>query len=159
VAFLLMPVPIPGTRPDMMKRSLASLALAAGLAATVAPGPALADGAASTRNIILGGAAAAAGALILINHNKQVHAREAAMAQQQADTEAAAQNAQAAYRAERQAYLHQVALNKEYQHEVSIQHDMIVQMRKQLAQQQAPANGAPTRVAAARTVSYGWGQL
>ena len=143
----------------MTKRSLASLALAVGLAASL-PAPALADGAASTRNIILGGAAAAAGTLILINHNKQVHAREAAMAQQQADAEASAQNAQAAYSAERQAYLHQVALNKEYQHEVSVQHSMIVEMRKQLAQQQQPQqNGTPTRVAAAHTVSYGWGQL
>jgi hypothetical protein len=154
-----MVAPNPGTTPDMTKRSLASLALAAGLAASVVPAPALADGAASTRNIILGGAAAAAGTLILINHNKQVHAREAAMAQQQADAQAAAQNAQAAYAAERQAYLHQVALNKEYQHEVAVQHNLIVQMRKQLAQQQAPANGAPTRVAAARSISYGWGQL
>jgi hypothetical protein len=147
----------------MTKRSLASLVLAAGLATSLVPaGPALADGAASTRNIILGGAAAA-GALILINHNKQVHAREAAMAQQQAAAEESAQNAQAAYASERQAYLHEVAINAQYKREVSIQHNMIVSMRKQLAQSQpqqhAAAPGQPTRVAAVRTVSYGWGAL
>jgi hypothetical protein len=148
----------------MTKRSLASLVLAAGLATALVPvAPVLADGAASTRNIILGGAAAAAGTLILINHNKQVHAREADMAQQQAAAEESAQNAQAAYASERQAYLHQVAINAEYQREVTIQHNMIVAMRKQLAgsqpQQQASSNQQPTRVAAARTVSYGWGAL
>ncbi len=63
----------------MLKRSLASLALAATMAVTIVPAaPALADGAASTRNII-GGAAVVGGTLLIINHNKQVHAREAAM--------------------------------------------------------------------------------
>jgi len=143
----------------MKKRSLASLILAAALATTLTPAtPVLADGAASTRNIILGGAAAAAGTLILINHNKQVHAREAAMSEQQAETAAAAQNAQAAYQAERRAYLNQVALNGEYKREVALQHNMIVKLRQQVAQSQ-PAGGQPARVAAARSVSYGWGAL
>jgi hypothetical protein len=143
----------------MTKRSLASLVLAAGLATTVLPAaPALADGAASTRNILIGGAAAAAGTLIIINHNKQVHARESAMAQQQAASDEAAQNAQAAYAAERRAYLNEVALNAEYKREVAIQHNLIVGMRAQLGQTQ-PSGQQPVRVAAARSVSYGWGAL
>lgn len=142
-----------------MKRTLASLALAATFAvAAVAPAPVLADGAASTRNIIIGGAAAAAGALILINHNKQVHAKYAQDAANQAAAEAQASNAQAAYASERQAYLHQVALNAEYRHEAAIQHTMIVQLRNQLAARQGSPNAAAPsgRVA---TVSYGWGAL
>jgi hypothetical protein len=152
-----------------MKQSLASLALAAAFTAAAVPaGPALADGAASTRNIIIGGAAAAAGALILINHNKQVHARYAQDAANQAAAEAQANNAQAAYAAERQAYLHQVALNGEYRHEEAIQHSMIVKLRNQVASQQrqlrgtaqaqAPVNATATAPRVA-TVSYGWGAL
>ena len=96
--------------------------------------PALADGAASTRNII-GGAAVIGGTLLIINHNKKVHQKEDEMAQAQAQAEESANNWQAAYASERKAYYSQVALNSEYRHEVAIQHSMIVQMRGQLAGQ------------------------
>lgn len=139
-----------------MKRTLASLALAGTVGLTALPAtPALADGAASTRNII-GGAAVAAGTLLIINHNKQVHAKENQMATAQAQAEESANNSQAAYQAERRAYLSQVAINREYKHEVAVQHQMIVQMRAQLARTAPTQNAQPTRVA---TTSYGWGGL
>lgn len=143
-----------------MKRTLASIALA-GLVATTAA-PAYADGAASTRNII-GGAALAAGALILINHNKQVHAREAQMAQNQAAAEESAANYQASYASERKAYLAQVALNNEYKHEVAVQHNMIVQLRGQVAAAKrstvTTGYNQPAQPARVATTSYGWGTL
>ncbi len=146
-----------------MKRTLASLALAGSVRLAAVPAaPALADGAASTRNII-GGAAVIGGTLLIINHNKQVHAKEDQMASAQAQAEENANNAQAAYQSERKAYLAQVAINNEYKHEVAAQHKLIVQMRNQLASAQssrgmaaAPARrqAQPVRVA---TTSYGWG--
>src|ERR1700734_6483 len=116
-----------------IQRTLASFALAGSVALTVVPAaPALADGAASTRNII-GGAALVGGTLLIINHNKKVHQKEDEMASAQAQADESADNAQAAYAAERRAYLAQVAINGEYKHEVAVQHKMIVQMRGQLA--------------------------
>lgn len=145
----------------MMKRTLASMALAGALAMSAIPvAPALADGAASTRNII-GGAALVGGTLLIINHNKKVHQKEDEMASAQAQAEENANNAQAAYAAERRAYLAQVAINGEYKREVALQHNLIVRMRNQLASAQhagyvAQAPAQPQRVA---TVSYGWGTL
>src|SRR5580700_671400 len=145
-----------------VQRTLASIALAGTVALTALPAaPALADGAASTRNII-GGAAVIGGTLLIINHNKKVHEKEDQMASAQASAEESADNAQAAYAAERRAYRAQVAINGEYKHEVAVQHAMIVQMRNQLASAQrsgyvAAAPAAPAaRVA---TTSYGWGTL
>lgn len=153
---------IAGTFSGMnVKRTLASIALAGTMALTVLPArPALADGAASTRNII-GGAALIGGTLLIINHNKKVHEKEDQMASAQAAAEESADNAQAAYAAERRAYLAQVALNGEYKHEVALQHKLIVQMRGQLASARrsdtvAAGPAQPARVA---TTSYGWGTL
>jgi hypothetical protein len=141
-------------------RVLAALGLAAVLAVWAAPaGPALADGAASTRNIIIGGAAAAAGTLIIINHNKQVHAKEDQMASAQAQAEAQANNSAAAYQAERRAYLSQVALNRDYKREVAVQHQLIVSLRRQLAAAN-PGNAVAQPVAPrVATTSVGWGTL
>ena len=152
-----------------MKRTLASLALAGTVALAAVPAtPALADGAASTRNII-GGAAIAAGTLIIINHNKKVHQKEGEMAQAQAAAEVSANNAQAAYAAERKAYLAQVAINREYKHEVAVQHTMIVALRNQVAsanktRAMAAAPGVPaasgqTPPVRLATRSLGWGNL
>jgi hypothetical protein len=156
----------------MNHRRLASLALAASLAATVVPAtPALADGAASTRNIILGGAAAT---LLIINHNRKVHQKYAEYDRRQAQTQAAADNAQEAYASERQAYAHEAALVASYKHEVAIQHDEVVRLRHQLAMSgrssghvAAARNRPGSLVASARAqqpmrvanVSYGWGAL
>ena len=142
----------------MLKRSLASLALAASLAVAAVPAaPALADGAASTRNII-GGAAIIGGTLLIINHNKKVHQREDEMSRRQAAAEESANNYQAAYQSEKRAYAHQVAINAEYKREVALQHRMIVSMRQQAKQRTAlvsPSGNVPARNVA--TTSYGWG--
>jgi hypothetical protein len=163
----------------MTKRRLASLSLAATLALTALPAaPALADGAASTRNIIIGGAAAA---LLIINHNKKVHEKYAEKDRRQAQTQAEANNAEAAYASERQAYMHEAALVSSYRHEVAIQHQEVLRLRHQIAMtrghapaQRVAANARPAfhpLVAAARStgsaaaptrvanVSYGWGAL
>jgi hypothetical protein len=144
----------------MTKRRLACLSLCAALAATAVPGaPALADGAASTRNIILGGAAVA-GTLLIINHNKKVHEKYAEYDRRQAQTQAAANDAEAAYASERQAYAHEAALVSAYKHEVAIQHGEVLRLRHQLALTQSrtgvarTTGSAPTRIAG---VSYGWG--
>jgi hypothetical protein len=151
-----------GKLPRMnMKRTFASIALAGTVALTAIPAaPALADGAASTRNII-GGAAVIGGTLLIINHNKQVHAKEDQMASAQAQADESADNAQAAYQSERKAYLAQVAINGEYKHEVALQHKLIVQMRGQLVSAQKPGNvsAAPAPPARVATTSYGWGAL
>jgi hypothetical protein len=142
-----------------MKGTFASIALAGTLAMVAVPAaPAFADGAASTRNII-GGAALVGGTLLIINHNKKVHQKEDEMASAQARAEANANNSQAAYAAERRAYLAQVALNNEYKREVAVQHKMIVQMRTQLAAAQRARNmaAAPAQPARVATTSMGWG--
>jgi hypothetical protein len=162
----------------MTKRRLACFSLAATLAVTALPAaPALADGAASTRNIILGGAAAT---LLIINHNRKVHQKYAEYDRRQAQTAAEANNAEAAYASERQAYLHEAALVSSYRHEVAVQHQEVLRLRHQLAMTQgrAPARHVVQQaqpafhplVAAARNtpaqpatrianVSYGWGSL
>lgn len=166
----------------MTKRRLACLSLAAALATTALPAaPALADGAASTRNIIIGGAAAA---LLIINHNKKVHEKYAEYDRRQAATQAEANDAQAAYESERSAYAHEAALVSSYQHEVAVQHQEVLRLRHQIAmtnraraqqnvaqRQSQPAafhplvagarvtsnaNPAPTRIASTGT-TYGWG--
>jgi galactokinase len=161
----------------MTKRRLACLSLCAALAVTAAPAtPALADGAASTRNIILGGAAVA-GTLLIINHNKKVHEKYAEYDRRQAQTQAAANNAEAAYESERSAYAHEAALVASYKHEVAIQHQEVLRLRHQIAMTQGRAQtnvaqGQPAfhpLVAGARpnepagmrlaNVSYGWGTL
>ncbi len=164
----------------MTKRRLACFTLAAALGATAMPAaPALADGAASTRNIIIGGAAAT---LLILNHNRKVHEKYAEKDRAIARQQARASDAESAYYSERQAYAHEAALVASYQHEVAIQHQEVLRLRHQLAmsrgpaqhvaaaQPQArpgyhplvaaatsrPADRAPTRVA---TTSYGWGSL
>lgn len=163
----------------MINRHLTCLALVGSLAVAAIPvGPALADGAASTRNII-GGAALVGGALLIINHNKKVHAKYAEYDRRQAQTQSEANNSQAAYESERQAYGHEAALVASYKHEVALQHQQVLQLRHELAMNQratgnvasAPAPATGPLVAGARAVnpapvriaenapSYGWGTL
>ncbi len=164
-----------------MTNRLACLSLSAALALTAVPAaPALADGAASTRNILLGGAAAT---LLIINHNRKVHQKYAEYDRRQAQTQAEASNAEAAYESERSAYAHEAALVQGYQHEVTVQHHEVVVLRQELAR--AQSRGPAQHVAAARsrpaprplvaaahvaqrpqaprqlasTTSYGWGTL
>ena len=110
----------------MTKRRLACFTLAAALATTAMPAaPALADGAASTRNIIIGGAAAA---LLIINHNRKVHEKYAEKDRAIARQQARASDAESAYYSERQAYNHEAALRR------------VVQARSRRA---APGSAAP----------------
>ena len=158
-----------------MKKILA-VALLLAFVAMLAPMPrALADGAASTRNILIGGAAAA---LLIINHNKKVHQKYAEDAQKQAALASQRDDIAAAYRAEVQAYNHQGNLVADLKKEVAYQHNIIDQQRSQIASLSsgrslavAPAPlPAPAGAHAAKATtrsrqvafadgSYGWGTL
>ncbi|MBV9270953.1 MAG: hypothetical protein JO165_07665 [Candidatus Eremiobacteraeota bacterium] len=162
------------------KRYTAAAALAASLALTVPTAPALADGAASTRNIILGGAAAT---LLIVNHNRKVHQVYAEKDRRQAQTAQERDNAWAAYASEKNAYDNLAAANTELQKEVAYQHKIIVQQRQELAMSDRPlrttqvarvpqryrapakhvafVRHAKSRVVKSNdvaSVSYGWGQ-
>lgn len=161
----------------MKIKTLVASSLLVAMLVLVVPAPrALADGAASTRNILLGVGAAAA-TLIIINHNKQVHAKYAADAANAAALASQRNDAQAAYTAEKRAYTHEAAVAEALKKEVvlkdraiSQQQDLIAQQKQQLAQlgiQSQPAAVAPAsarkpaamRMASMQMVSYGWGTL
>lgn len=135
-----------------------TLALASAAAATltwsVPSTPVLANGVASTRNIILLGGAAAA--YLIIEHNRKVHEREAEAAQRQAAAEQQSNNAWAAYHQESQAYKAEAAENSELKREVAYQHRIVEQQQRQLASFGAAPASSPGEVA---MVSYGWGTL
>lgn len=167
-----------------MKRKILAGALIAAFLVAFAPArQAVADGAASTRNILLG-IGAAAGTLIIINHNKQVHEKYAQDAANQAALANQRDNAQAAYKAELKAYQNQVAVTDNLKKEVALkdkviadQSSVIKQQKTQLAQMGVSAQPvaiAPVRAPASSTahasasvasgpssemVSYGWGTL
>lgn len=135
----------------------------------LAPKPmALADGAASTRNILIGSAAAAAAALIIINHNKQVHARYAADAQKQAALAEQANNSQAAAQQYKLAYQHELVVADSFKKQVALQQNEISALKNQVAAI-SPAGSnflaarpaQPTQTVSAtnpvQVVSYGWG--
>lgn len=144
---------------------VAASTLAAMTATICAPLAVYADGAASTRNILIGGAAAT---LIILNHNKKVHQRYAEDAQRQAALAEQRDDARAALVAEKRAYSEQVALNSELRKEVAFQHNVIQQQRRQIAAlngrtqgfikpvvaEVRKPSGTVTKVA---VVSYGWG--
>jgi hypothetical protein len=153
-----------------IKKILAGTTMAAVLA-TGMPLAAAADGAASTRNIILGGALAG---YLIIQHNRKVHEKYAEDASRQAATQSEANNAEAAYSSEHSAYLHQVAANSDLKREVAYQHNIVMQQQQQLAsagihttyasQHQAAVAARTARVTGTRApqvamVSYGWGTI
>lgn len=162
-----------------LKRVIAGTTLAATLAMLVPAAPALADGAASTRNILLGVGAAT---YLIIQHNRKVHERYAEDARRQAELQSQSNDAWAAYSSEKHAYDNAIAEVVDLKREVAYQHNIIVQQRHQLAMTQG--GGVPVRTAyapqprrnsnarssthvASRSanqdqvamVSYGWGQL
>ncbi|HVS45159.1 MAG TPA: hypothetical protein VMS32_00650 [Verrucomicrobiae bacterium] len=154
----------------IIRKLIAGITLAAVAVMIVPAAPVRANGAASTRNILLLGAAAAT--YLIIQHNRQVHAREAAASQQQAATAAQAQDAWAALAAEKRAYNAQVAENQDLQREVAYQHSVVLQQQRQLASTGGGSNFVqsaapqPQRVVARTApkqqlamVSYGWGTL
>jgi len=155
-----------------ISRIIAASVVAAILATLAPAGPVSADGAASTRNILLGGAAAA---LIIINHNKQVHAKYAADAAAQASLASQRDDARSAYAAEKKAFDNEAALVADLKREVAYQHDQVQQLRTQVAAlQPRGVTGHPTNFVAQTTLvkptsvggeqqvavtSYGWGTI
>lgn len=163
----------------LFKRSLAGTALAAMLALLVPAAPALADGAASTRNILLGVGAAT---YLIIQHNRKVHEKYAEYDRRQAELQSENNDAWAAYSSEKNAYSNELAEVVDLKREVAYQHNVVLQLRHQLAmsgrahsyQQTAfvsrpsPVSRTSRRTVANRSavnrndvamVSYGWGQL
>ncbi len=126
------------------KRILAASILFAILTALIPAAPVRADGAARTRNLLLGGAAAA---LLIVNHNRKVHERyaeydrrNAALAQQRND-------AWAAYRSSQAAYEHEATVAAQLEREVTYQHQIIQLQRRQLAQREYRRSSSVRRVA------------
>lgn len=155
------------------KRALAGTTLAAMLALLVPAAPALADGAASTRNIILGIGAAT---YLIIQHNRKVHEKYAEYDRRQAELQSENNDAWAAYSSEKNAYNNAIAEVGDLKREVSYQHNVVQQLRHQLAmsdrnhtrsfQQTAYTPSQPVTRTARRAsnsdvamVSYGWGQI
>jgi uncharacterized protein HemX len=147
---------------NIWKRAIAGTTMAAMLAAA-APSAALADGAASTRNILLGAGVAT---YLIIQHNRKVHERYAQDARQQAALQSENSNMQAAYNSERSAYSNAQAEIVDLKREVAYQHSVIVQQRRQTAMTGFGSQPG-TRVAAATygpsrqvsMVNYGWGKI
>jgi wobble nucleotide-excising tRNase len=129
-------------------------AAVAALSWSIPSTPVLANGVASTRNLLLLGGAAAT--YLVIEHNRKVHEREAEAAQRQAAAEQAGTNAWAAYQQEARAYKAAVAENGELQREVSYQHRIVEQQQRELASLGASTTTSHGDVA---MVSYGWGSI
>jgi hypothetical protein len=162
----------------IIKRALAGTALAAMLALLVPAAPALADGAASTRNILLGVGAAT---YLIIQHNRKVHEKYAEYDRRQAELQSENNDAWAAYSSEKHAYQNAIAEVGDLKREVAYQHNVVEQLRHQVAMSHRSAPSAarqtafvarpsaPRRhtttsrhVASANDVamvSYGWGQI
>lgn len=155
------------------KRALAGTTLAAMLAMLVPAAPALADGAASTRNILLGVGAAT---YLIIQHNRKVHEKYAEYDRRQAELQSENSDAWAAYSSEKNAYQNAMAEVTDLKREVAYQHNVVQQLRRQVAmadrnhtrsfQQTAYAPRSSTSHTSHRAsnsdvamVSYGWGQI
>jgi uncharacterized protein HemX len=165
-------------QPSTFLRTIAAFMLLALAAVALPVTPARADGAASTRNIILGGALAA-GTLLILNHNKKVHQKEDELTNARNQAQAERDAAYASYQSEAAgaAALRKqlAAANREMaalKREVAQQHSEIMRLRKEVSMTRpatpaqsafiAPAPSKPAltvptlRVA---SVTYGWGQL
>ena len=111
-------------------QSTLALLLLAALAATAIPRPVLANGAASTRNILLG---IGVGTYLIIRHNKAVHQHNAQVAAQQAAAAQQANNAWAAYNAAERSAKEEALVNVELRKEVSYQQALVAQQQRELA--------------------------
>ena len=147
-----------------IKQAIAATALTATLGMAIPAAPALADGAASTRNILLGIGAAT---YLVIQHNRKVHEKYAEDARKQAYLQQENNDAWAAYHQEQRAYQQQVAVTEDLKREVAYQHKVVEDQRRQLstltgrrtyvAQDPAPRRAPSGKQVA--MVSYGWGDL
>ena len=154
-----------------IKQALASMALTGTLALALPAAPAYADGAASTRNLILLGGAAAT--YLIVQHNRKVHEKYAEYDRRQAALSQENNDAWAAYHQEQKAYAQEVQVNQELKKEVAYQHRVVQEQQREIAalnghragfvrtqqhvaQRSGARNDAKTRVA---MVSYGWGDI
>ena len=156
----------------IMKKTIAAVLAASLLVGFTPSGAVKADGAASTRNILIGAAAAT---LLIVNHNRKVHERYAQDAQTQAALAAQRNDAQAAYASEKKANQNLQAANAELKREVAYQHDIVTQQNHQIAMLKSSSIGSPNYTATANVaptkssggshpqtvavVSYGWGTI
>jgi hypothetical protein len=154
-----------------IKQALASVALTGTLALAIPAAPALADGAASTRNLILLGGAAAT--YLIIQHNRKVHEKYAEYDRRQAALSQENNDAWAAYHQEQNAYAQQVQVNQELKKEIAYQHQVVKQQQREIATLGGRSGSyeAPARHQVARSgqqpasnnqvalVSYGWGDI
>ncbi|HXW76813.1 MAG TPA: hypothetical protein VEJ20_05315 [Candidatus Eremiobacteraceae bacterium] len=156
-----------------LSRLVALAALAAVILAIGSPLTVRANGAASTRNILLGSAAAA---LLIIDRNKNVHEHYAQDAATEASLAEQRNDAQAAYRAEKKAYAGEAALAADLRKEVAYQHDIIGELQREVTPGSAAPSGSSVAsdFAASTTLvestpvggqqpvavtSYGWGTI
>jgi len=133
---------------------LAVLAASAILLLGVPAAPAQANGAASTRNLLLLGGAAAT--YLIVQHNRKVHAQEAENAQRQAAAEEASNDAWSAYHQAEHAYQEELVVNGELQKELAYQHRVVTAQRAELA---ALSVHDSQGTGGATVISYGWGTL
>lgn len=139
-------------------RTLLAITTAAAILAVGVPArPAMANGAASTRNLILLGGAAAA--YLIIQHNRKVHEQEAQAAARQAQAELQSQNAMAAYQQELRAYRAEVAANAALKREVAYQHSLVERQDRELASLSVHEHVERVGNRSVAMVSYGWGAL
>ncbi len=114
-----------------IKQALGSLALTGTLALAIPAVPVHADGAATTRNLILLGGAAAA--YLIVQHDRQIHEKYAHYDRRQAALSQENNDAWAAYHQEQKAYAEEVQVNQELKKELAYQHSVVEAQRRQLA--------------------------
>ncbi len=136
---------------SILTACVAASILTLGMPAT----PAHADGAASTRNIIIFSAAAAATYLV-VQHNRKVHQREAQMSARQAALEQQDNDEASAYAQAQHAYQEELTVNNELQREIAYQHNVVEAQRKELAALSVHDDSGTGNVA---MISYGWGNV
>ena len=162
-------------RTGIILKAISAFIVTALLALTLPALPARADGAASTRNIILGGALVG-GTLLILNHNKKVHQKEDELTNARNQAQAERDQAYASYQSEAasaSSLRKQLAAeNREMaalKREVAMQHNQIKKLRGQTSMNGGPSKNSfigPPPVRAASTpptmrlasASYGWGQ-
>ena len=163
-------------RTGIILRAISAFIVSALVALTAPALPARADGAASTRNIILGGALVG-GTLLILNHNKKVHQKEDELSNARNQAQAQRDQAYASYQSEAasaSALRKQLAAqNREMislKRQIAQQNSQIQQLRRQTSMYGNPNKNSfigppPTRTASAgpsmrlAEASYGWGQL
>jgi hypothetical protein len=137
---------------SILAACMAALILTLGVPAT----PAHANGAASTRNIILFSAAAAAATYLIVRHNRKVHEQKAAAAARQAEAAQQNNDEASAYDQAHRAYQEELTVNDELQKEAAYQHTVVETQRKELASLGVQDDSEASDV---DMVSYGWGTV